>query len=140
MKKLFENWRKHIKEIGPSPEFQKTLDRAQRGWQKSMDGAAEKAAAAGEPEDNPYDEELEAEDEKAKAIAKKYGLEASADYASDGKLAILVRTPDYDYAGFHSAVEFEEMMKTLAAEGLSGDEMHQQMVKRQEEEAREPRY
>ena len=121
MKKLFENWRKHLNEAEYVPE---PKPRAVADIEKSM------------RPDTPahdYDEELEAEDEKARAIAQKYGLEASADYASDGDLAILVRTPDYDYAGFHSAEEFEKMMKTLAADGFSGDEMHQELIRRHRE-------
>jgi hypothetical protein len=127
MKKLFENWRKHLNEA----EYVPGHDRYNHPGPPKP-----------EPEDtgraDDYDEELEAEDKKARAIAQKYGLEASADYASDDKLAILVRTPDYDYVGFHSAEEFKKMMKTLAAEGLSGDEMHQEMVRRQEEYIRDP--
>jgi hypothetical protein len=71
MKKLFENWRKHLNEIGPSPEHQKTLDRAQRGYDKTF--------AAAEAE-RTLKEELE--DEVAE-MAEYFDVEASVEVDDD---------------------------------------------------------
>ena len=78
MKKLFENWRKHLNEIGPSPEHQKTLDRAQRGYDKTFDTAE----ADRTPEEVFEDEALE--------LAERLGVDISVEVADDGKHIIVV--------------------------------------------------
>ena len=101
MKKLFENWRKHLNEIGPSPEHQKTLDRAQRGYEKTF--------AAAEADRTP--EEVEEDD--VQDIASKFGVEASVEIADDGKPTIVVYLPDGETVTYNDS---DEMYDALSKE------------------------
>jgi len=95
MKKLFENWRKHLNETyEPDP-------RLTRGLEKSM--------AAGEADRTPE----EVMREEVQALADKFNVEAFVEVASDGNTAILVFHQDGEPTAYNDT---EEMYKDLADE------------------------
>ena len=97
MKKLFENWRKHLNEIGPSPEHQKTLDRAQRGYEKSM--------GPPDPPPTPMPEEDAMQD-----LANEFGVEVMFAKTTDGEHIAIVTFEDGEKIGY---VDEEEMYQDL---------------------------
>tara|TARA_R110000787_G_scaffold37124_1_gene94553 strand:+ start:324 stop:869 length:546 start_codon:yes stop_codon:yes gene_type:complete len=109
MKQLFENWRKHVNEIGPSPSFQKTLDRAQRGY--------DKAFAAAQADRTPE----EVEEDEVQDLADKFNVEASFEIASDGKPAILVTHQDGETTVYHDTEEMYRDLSDEVGRDLHGD-------------------
>ena len=116
MKQLFENWRKHLNEIGPSPSFQKTLDRSRRGWQKSMDDAAAKGREAGELEDEEFriTEPMPEEDEM-RDLANQIGAEIEFRTTTEGEHIALVTFEDGEQVGYRDE---EEMYQDLRKKDL----------------------
>ena len=101
MKKLFENWRKHLNETyEPDP-------RLTRGLEKSM--------AAGEADRTP--EEIMREE--VQDLADKFNVEAFVEIASDGKPSIIVKHQDGKLSMYNDT---EEMYKELADE--TGQDIH----------------
>ena len=107
MKQLFENWNKFLNEIGPSPEHQKTLDRAQRGYDKAFDAA--------EADRTPE----EIRDDEVQDLADKFNVEAFVEIASDGRAAIIVKHQDGKVSMYNDT---EEMYQDLADE--IGQDIH----------------
>jgi hypothetical protein len=95
MKKLFENWRKHLNETyEPDP-------RLTRGLEKSM--------AAGEADRTP--EEIMREE--VQDIASKFGVDASVEIADDGRAVIVVHLPDGETVTYNDS---DEMYDALSKE------------------------
>ncbi len=90
MKKLFENWRKHLNEAAYEP------------------GRAVVDIDTGEERMDP--EELMRDE--VQDLADKFNVEASVEIASDGRPAILVRHQNGDTASYNDT---EEMYQELAS-------------------------
>ena len=91
MKKLFENWRKHLNEAAYEPGRAVT----------DIDTGEERMSAKDLMRDEVQD------------LADKFGVEASVKTASDGKLAIMVKRQDGRFAIYSDT---EEMYQDLASQ------------------------
>ncbi len=100
MKKLFENWRKHLNEAAYEP------GRAVA----DIDTGEERMS----PEDLMRDE--------VQGLADKFNVEASVRTASDGKLAIMVKRQDGRFAIYSDT---EEMYQDLASQQEMNQALHQ---------------
>lgn len=90
MKKLFENWRKHLNEAAYEP------------------GRAVSDIDTGEERMSPKDLMRD----EVQDLADKFGVEASVEDASDGKLTIMVRHQSGEVVAYNDA---EEMYQDLAS-------------------------
>jgi len=92
MKKLFENWRKHLNEAAYEP------------------GRAVADIDTGEGRMSPE----EIRDEEVQDLADKFNVEAFVEIASDGRAAIIVKHQDGKVAMYNDT---EEMYQDLARRG-----------------------